>query len=230
MSVARDPFETLADAFLGSPRAKPRRTMLLVGHLPVMSGLWLSQYADREARDHGPVCMLRIEHDAVQVELLRAGTARPVIRPQATLDDALRAIAGVAAAWLIVPRSSDRVEIPAGTGDVVVLTGADDAAVVAAYRLVKQCVEEAEDGGSGEPPALSVAVLGADDDESARVAEKLGKTTSAFLKVDLPVRGGLQRVSPVESSFRGTFDAHAPTVAELLARLDAAERAAGAGA
>lgn len=232
MSVARDPFETLTDAFLGSPRAKPSRTMLLVGHLPVMSGLWLSQYADREARDRGPVCMLRIEHDAVQVELLRAGSARPVIRPQATLDDALRAIAGVAAAWLIVPRSSDRVEIPAGTDDIVILTGADDAAVVAAYRLVKQCVEEqgAEQQGAAEPPALSVAVLGADDEESARVAEKLGKTTGAFLKVDLPVRGGLQRVSPVESSFRGTFDAPAPTVPELLSRLDAAERASGANA
>jgi len=225
MSVARDPFDTLTDAFLGAPRARTPRALLLVGHLPVMSGLWLSQYADREARDRGPVCMLRIEHDAVQVELLRAGSRRPVIRPQASLEDALRAIAPIAAAWFIVPRSSDTVELPQGADDVVILTGADDAAVVAAYRLVKQCVEQPE---GVVPSSISVAVLGADDVESARVAEKLDKTTQTFLKVELPVRGGLQRVAPVESSFRGTFDAPTPSVSDLFRLIEAAEQSASA--
>jgi hypothetical protein len=41
------------------------------------------------------------------------------------------------------------------------------------------------------------------------------------------VRGGLQRVSPVEGAFRGTFDAHAPLVDDVFAMIRAAE-AAGA--
>ncbi|MFZ9914799.1 MAG: hypothetical protein ACO3IB_05600, partial [Phycisphaerales bacterium] len=76
--------------------------------------------------------------------------------------------------------------------------------------------------------SIAVAVLGADDAESARVAEKLDKTTQTFLKVELPVRGGLQRVAPVESSFRGTFDAPTPSVAELFQLIESAERASPA--
>ena len=116
-----------------------RRTLVLVGHLPVMSGLWLSQYADREARESGPVCLVRLAADSVQLELFRTGSRRPSIRPQATYEEALRAIGPTVSHWLVVPQHShaEAIEIPEGTDDIVVLTGADQAAIVAAYKLVK---------------------------------------------------------------------------------------------
>ena len=43
------PFESLPGGWLAA-----RRTLVLVGNLPVMNGLWLSQYADREARENAP--------------------------------------------------------------------------------------------------------------------------------------------------------------------------------
>jgi hypothetical protein len=210
MTIA-SPFETLPGGWLAA-----RRTLVLTGNLPVMNGLWLSQYADREAREHGPVCLVRLSDDSVQIELFRAGTRRPAIRPQARHDEAIRAIAPVVSQWLIVPRQSEPVEIPQGTDDIVVLTGADQPAIIAAYRLVKGAHEQAARLG-GNRPAVSVAVLGADANETAHVAARIGEAAGAALSTTVPVRGGLQRVAPAESSFRGTFDVASPTLESVCA-------------
>jgi hypothetical protein len=207
---------TLASQFDGLPGGwlAPKRTLLLVGHLPVMSGLWLSQYADREAREHGPVCLVRVFADSVQIEVFRAGSRRPSIHPQAKYDEALRAIAPIVSQWLIVPRHAEPVDIPQGTDEVVVLTGADQAAIVAAYRLVKGANDAADRIGTARP-SLSVAVLGADSAETAHVAARIGEVAGASLSIQVPVRGGLQRVAPAESSFRGTFDDPAPSLLRI---------------
>ncbi|MEY3141728.1 MAG: hypothetical protein RLY21_221 [Planctomycetota bacterium] len=233
MSAVQDnPFDRNLDAFLGTRTperkgsASASRTLVLVGNLPVLSGLWLSQYADREARERGAACMLRIDDDAVQIELFVANGRRPSIRPQATLAEALRAVAPVVSAWLVVPRAADPIEIAADVGEVVVLTGADEPAVIAAYTLVRRCVDAIKSRGEGRGhPRMSVAVLGANDDECAFVERTLDKTTRAFLQVELPVRGGLQQVKPTESAFRGTFDAHSPLVEDVFAMIRAAEAA-----
>jgi hypothetical protein len=210
MTVASQ-FDKLPGGWLAA-----RRTLVLVGHLPVMSGLWLSQYADREARESGPVCLVRLASDSVQLELFRTGSRRPSIRPQATYEEALRAIAPTVSHWLIVPSAAqaDALEIPDGTDDIVVLTGADQAAIVAAYKLVK-AAHEAAARSDGARPAISVAVLGADPSETAHVAARIGEAAGAALSTHIPVRGGLQRVAPVESSFRGTFDDPSPAVRRL---------------
>lgn len=215
MTVA-SPFESLPGGWLAA-----RRTLVLVGNLPVMNGLWLSQYADREARENGPVCLVRLSADSVQIELFRAGTRRPSIRPQARYEEALRAIAPVVSQWMIVPAQPEPVEIPAGTDDIVVLTGADQPAIVAAYRLVKGAHESIARLG-GAQPAVSVAVLGADAQETANVAARIGDAAGASLHTTIPVRGGMQRVGPAESSFRGTFDDPSPSlskVTEILASI-----------
>jgi hypothetical protein len=212
--TAASPFESLPGGWLAA-----RRTLVLVGNLPVMNGLWLSQYADREARENGPVCLVRLAGDSVQIELFRAGARRPSIRPQARYEEALRAIAPVVSQWMIVPAHAESVDIPPGTDDVVVLTGADQPAIVAAYRLVKGAHEAIARAG-GSQPSVSVAVLGADAQETANVAARIGDAAGASLHTTIPVRGGMQRVAPSESSFRGTFDDLAPSIgriAEIIA-------------
>ncbi|MEY4821699.1 MAG: hypothetical protein RLY72_1351, partial [Planctomycetota bacterium] len=207
--TAASPFDGLPGGWL-----TPRRTLLLVGNLPVMSALWISQYADREARENGPVCLVRESGDCVQIELFRAGSRLPTIRPQATYEEALRAIAPIVSQWLVVARQSEPVEISHGTDDIVVLTGSDQAAIVAAYRLVKAAHDAIERLG-GARPAVSVAVLGADAAETAHVAARIGEAASSSLSISIPVRGGLQRVAPAESSFRGTFEGSAPCLAHI---------------
>jgi hypothetical protein len=202
-----------------------RRTLVVVGHLPVMSGLWISQFADREAREGGAVCLVRLEHDAVQLELFRAGGRRPSVSPQASIAEAVRAIAPVASRWMIVPRGNGEASIPAGVTDIVVLTGADDVAIVAAYELVRDHHARAA-GCAGSPLPISVAVLGADDEAFANASARLKAAALRFLGCELEVVGGLQRVAPVDSTFRGTFNAPAPTLAEVDAMLDSIQRAA----
>jgi hypothetical protein len=222
-AVPNDPFRSNEDAFLG-PCA--RRSIVLVGHLPVMSGLWLSQYASRETRRVATVCMLRLEHDAVQLELFRASPQRIGVRAQSTLVEALRAIAPLVDRWLIVPRSGESVRLPDGTTDVVVLTGATEVACLAAYGLVKAAAEsQQEPAARGTPLPIAVEVLGATPDETEQVRRHLSRTAQAFLGLELPISGELQRVAPVESAFRGTFDAHAPTLEDLFGMIRDAERA-----
>lgn len=221
---------TLASQFDALPGGwlTARRTLVLAGNLPVMNGLWLSQFADREARESGPTCMVRLAEDSVQIELFRAGNRRPSIRPQARCEEALRAIAPVVSQWLLVPRQAEPVEIPDGTDDIVVLTGADQAAIVAAYRLVKGAHEAIARLG-GARPTVSVTVLGADAAETAHVAARIGEVAATSLSATVPVRGGLQRVAPAESSFRGTFDESAPSIeriCEIIAESAGAPRAA----
>ncbi len=204
-----------------------RRTLVVVGHLPVMSGLWISQFADREACTGGATCLVRIEHDAVLLEVFRAGTRRPSISPQASIVEALRTIAPIAARWMVVSRAGGTTEVPGGITDIVVLSGADEVAVVAAYELVKTYA--ALVGGEGAPRVpISVAVLGADDAAVEHVARRLRGATRQFLGFEVAVAGGLQAVAPVDSAFRGTFNAPAPTLVEVDAMLDSAQRAAEA--
>ncbi len=222
-AVQHDPFRSNEDAFLG-PCA--RRSIVLVGHLPVMSGLWLSQFASRETRRVPTVCLLRLEHDAVQVELFRPGGQRAAVRASSSLVEALRSVAPLVDRWFVVPRSGDPVRLPPGTSDVVILTGGDEIATVAAYGLVKAVADAQPAAGSGRGPVpVAVEVLGATPDETGRVRAQLAKTAQAFLEIDLPVHGELQRVAPVESAFRGTFDAHGPTLEQLFALIAEAERA-----
>lgn len=204
-----------------------RRTLVVVGHLPVMSGLWISQFADREACTGGATCLVRIEHDAVLLEVFRAGTRRPSISPQASIVEALRTIAPIAARWMVVSRAGGTTEVPGGITDIVVLSGADEVAVVAAYELVKTYA--ALVGGEGAPRVpISVAVLGADDAAVEHVARRLQGATRQFLGFEVAVAGGLQAVAPVDSAFRGTFNAPAPTLSEVDAMLDSAQRSAEA--
>ena len=244
--MTASPHDSTLDAFIGGPGVSDgsarsggphgpelravipqRRTLVVVGHLPVMSGLWISQFADREAREGGAVCLVRLEHDAVQLELFRAGGRRPSVSPQASIAEAVRAIAPVASRWMIVPRGNGEPSIPAGVTDIVVLTGADDVAIVAAYEIVRD--HHASAGGrAGSALPISVAVLGADEESFADASSRLRAAAQRFLGFELEVVGGLQRVAPVDSTFRGTFNAPAPTLAEVDAMLDSVQRAAAA--
>jgi hypothetical protein len=128
---------------------------------------------------------------------------------------------------MIVPAHAEPVDIPPGTDDVVVLTGADQPAIVAAYRLVKGAHEAIARAG-GSQPSVSVAVLGADAQETANVAARIGDAAGASLHTTIPVRGGMQRVAPSESSFRGTFDDPAPSIGRIAEIIAGASQQASA--
>ncbi|MDC0429035.1 hypothetical protein OAL71_00500, partial [Phycisphaerales bacterium] len=94
MDAARDPFDELTALFLSddpSPgtapsdlkphrsgqaddpvqpdSARPRLTIAICGHLPVMAGLWVTQYADRIAEKSGPTGLVRLEGGRCSIEI-----------------------------------------------------------------------------------------------------------------------------------------------------------------
>jgi len=248
MDRPRDPFDDLADLFLTpeddgdrgesareleaatpTPEALPPIAVAVAGHLPVSAGLWLSQLADRLARDHGPTGLVRFVAGQVHIEVFRAGTGHDVGDPL-DLHDALRAGVALADRWIVVPEASvSSADVLRAAGDgLMLLTGADEAAVVAAYRLMKDLAEEAMVADRPLPP-ISVGVLGAGDVAVASAMMKLHRTADAFLSVDLPLAITMPRMEPLESSLRIMLPAPRTVafedVPELLRRL-VAERGA----
>ena len=88
MSRAPDDFDGITSAFLGgvSGGAKSRPvaqaslmpTLLIVGNVPTLAGIWIAQYADQHARIAGPVALIRLDGAASRGEVYRAqGRALP---------------------------------------------------------------------------------------------------------------------------------------------------------
>jgi len=256
MDRPRDPFDDLADLFLTpeedgdfseapgaagerpeaatpAPDTLPPIAVAVAGHLPVSAGLWLSQLADRLARDHGPTGLVRFVAGQVHIEVFRAGTGHDVGDPL-DLHEALHAATTLAERWIVVPESSvSSGDVLRAAGDgLMLLTGADEAAVVAAYRLLKDLAEESMVAGRPMPP-ISVGVLGAGDVAVASAMMKLHRTADAFLSVDLPLAITMPRMEPLESSLRFMLPAPRTVAFEdvpaLLRRL-VAERGRASGA
>lgn len=253
MDRPRDPFDDLADLFLTpeedgdfgepareleaatpTPQALPPIAVAVAGHLPVSAGLWLSQLTDHLARDHGPTGLVRFVAGQVHIEVFRAGTGHDVGDPL-DLHDALRAAVALADRWIVVPEASvsSADVLRAADDGLMLLTGADEAAVVAAYRLLKDLAEEAMVAGRPLPP-ISVGVLGAGDVAVASAMMKLHRTADAFLSVDLPLAITMPRMEPLESSLRIMLPAPRTVafedVPELLRRFVAERGAAGPSA
>lgn len=222
MDGPRDPFDDLADLFLtpeeefgaASPEASaaaeamrrdgtlPQVTVAVAGHLPVSAGLWLAQLSDRLARDQGPTGLVRFVAGQVHVEVFRAGRSGEPAEPL-DLREALELATRLASRWIVVPEASATAGqlLRAGRDGVLLLTGADEAAVVAAYRIIKMLAEEAMVEGRSIPP-ISVGVLGAGDVQVADAMTKLNRTAEAFLAMALPLTVAMPRMEPLESSLR----------------------------
>lgn len=200
----------------GSPAATVE--VALVGHLPVMGGLWLTQYADQIGRTDGPVALVRLERGQVSIELLRAPGQRGGLEAIDTLDQSLHFLAGLVRRWIVCPQGEAALDGPF-TGDALsLLTGGDDAATVAAYRIIKSLAERWHHAGWPVPP-IGLVVLGATDERAAEVVEKLDRTTKAFLDVDLTVAALHQRMDAIESAGRRAFAGIECSVDEICRRI-----------
>ncbi len=202
---------SVTDAFLGertTPRTRDQRSLLLVGHLPVMGGLWLTQFADRDARGVGATALVRVLHGEVEIEVLRAGGRRTEATADQPFEEVVTTLARTVGRWIFCVFGDAESEIPTaldGIDRVVLLTGADDAATVAAYKLLKRFVEHAERAGGTVCP-VEVSVVGATDAEAGELVDRLDRTTRAFLRTNLTVGASIQRMDAVESSFRESYE------------------------
>ncbi|TVQ61373.1 MAG: hypothetical protein EA378_09165 [Phycisphaerales bacterium] len=195
-----------------SAEPKPRRTVrasahprlhvegVLLGHLPVRAGLWVNQYARQlAARLGGPVAVLRLREGALTVSIVGDRAEHDAHEDRGALETqnarrAVYAVASRAAAAILEvgeldePGLIDLALSGARLLDAVtVLSGADDAAAVAAYRAAKRLGEsiearrEARGGDVLHTPTIRAAVFGADPARAQAAADKLMKASASFL-------------------------------------------------
>ena len=198
-------------------------TTVLVGNLPVMAGLWTTQFADAVARIAGPTALVRFERDDVTIELLRAdGRQVPPAGPAAVSRWLPRA-ASTVRRWLIcVPAETSPAEVLAAGQEILLMTGADEAAITGAYLRLKYLADEGVHAGT-PIERVGLVIVGATAEQAAHAAARLGDAARSFLGVDVETVACLPRIERVESSARATYPAEeCPPIAQFTRELESA--------
>ncbi len=158
---------------------------LLVGHLPVMAAPWATQYARHVALSEcRPAGMLRVRGGSVQVDLV-GGRELPVA--PGSLDDAATVLAGLGCHWLV--RADEAMESTLA-GDarldrLTLLTGADEAAVIASYRTLKLLSQQMPiERLRGR---IRIAIMGSPHNKAAEAAQRLRSAVGAFLGMPIHI-------------------------------------------
>ncbi len=203
----------------------------LLGNLPGFGGPWLTQYAQLLADEHGPVVILHADDQRVDAELIQPGGSNALSGfefaaaadagdesvPVVEMLNVLLRLQPTPVRMILVNLLGDTSRSHLGAMRLwTLLTGTDDMATVAAYRLLKQSFEsvQVKDG----PPSLGLMLMGSDEAASRAAAAKINATASEFLKAPAPLVGHLQRMGPVNVKQLGSF-ALTPAVWPALAAL-----------
>ncbi|MBL4591397.1 MAG: hypothetical protein JKY96_05500, partial [Phycisphaerales bacterium] len=165
---------------------RPAVEVVLLGHLPVRATLWVRQYACAVARETGEtVALVRAAAGSTAVDLITGD--RPVeTRLAVSIAHALEKAAYLADRVIVrVDESGEPELLERGEVDrVTILTGADETAVVASYRLIKTLTASWEWGDEGVAD-LRMAVMGGTSEQSADARTKLTHAVESF--IDQPI-------------------------------------------
>ena len=188
-------------------------TPLVPGNLPVLAHPWLWHVAAR--LDARPSALIRVASDGVQVAMLN--TTGPAESAWEDLGTWMVQAATVARRWFVVPRSGGEVDTVSAlhADEAVVVSGADEAATVAAYQWVRRLVESAK-GAGRSAPLTPIAIVGCEEQAAKDAAATVSTASQAFLQQPVPLAGAfprLERTAVSEQRFYG--DVVQP--AELLA-------------
>ncbi len=188
---------------------------VFLGNLPGYAHPWLTQYAHHLARAAGPVAVLHLDDEQVDLDLVGvlddqtmsrvsvAGDLRATL--EALADDPVSPVRQFVIHVAVAPGES-AAGLVRGIDRWTLLTGADNTAVIAAYQLLKQMLDSR---GAGEnppaPPAVGVMVLGSDEATSVDAGRKIQTTAANFLKLDLKLLGHRKQMLPVQVRHLGSF-------------------------
>ena len=196
--------------------------VVVVGHLPVRANLWLTQYADDVARQEGATALIRLDTGQWIMEIVRGDKTAARATGAESLQDAIRACSANIDRWIIRPESKTSFAdtLTAQPDVITVLSGADEAAVVAAYRIIKDFVDAAESKQLALPP-IELAILGADQEQAERAAANLAATARNHLEVEVPLRRTVRSMGSLGSTLHIRFHSDvAPSLDNIISAID----------
>jgi hypothetical protein len=229
-----DPTQTLihapADDPPGSEAPAPAVAVeaVVLGNLPGLSGPWLTQYAQLLAQQEGPVAILHVDDDLVDLELVQpthrdthgrgdnrgnnrgvslrmppgGGKIDPVSVLQALLDSPDSA-PGTILVHLDPQNDEHGLARALSIDDWTLMCGADDLAIVGGYKMLKAMVEK--------DPAVArkhvgLMVMGGDPKDSQDAARKFQSAAESFLNTPVQLLGWQKQMVPVNLRHLGRFE------------------------
>jgi hypothetical protein len=189
---------------------------LIVGHLPVLASAWVTQYARHRARDLGaPVALLRLRNGRATIDLFVGGQ----VAEADSLDEAIQAANDAGAAWVVRVDEPDEPRLAeADIDELTLLTGSDQAAIVASYRVIKRLAGIA--GADADVAHIRIAAMGSDERAAANIGEKISRAATTFLGCVVEVAAVVDRIEPGRSTT--LFDADVDlAIDELVDRIRA---------
>ncbi|MEE2682228.1 MAG: hypothetical protein VX641_07655 [Planctomycetota bacterium] len=163
--------------------------LLFLGNLPHWAKLWAPEYARRVAAEDGPVALVQLGYKTCTVQVF-GGCAGTTDLPEGSSDriqDIVNWLALHVNRVLIEPRALDDDETILETElPVTIMTGADEAAKIEAYRRSKELVEVAR-AAELPAPRMGIVVAGTRESEARMIAARIGETAERFLKFALPL-------------------------------------------
>ena len=168
---------------------------LILGHLPVRAGPWVGQYAAAAARNgSGTVGLVRLSDGVVTLDLYGDGGI-----DSAQFDgfeDALRRCSAVVDRWIVQVQELDEPALACDprVGAVTLLAGANEAAIVAAYRTIKGLSAGA--GVDGLAQIIGVAIMGADETQAQTALARLRRASNVFLDREVVLAATVSQMQP----------------------------------
>lgn len=211
-------YAELAALFTTAPDGpiKPSLELLLPAHLPVQGGLWLVPYAGREAAG-GTVMLVRMHEDTVDVAAIGMGDFE--LQGCSSMEDVLSRVSGQGVHWIVQPPAdADPTSLLHCDADqVTLLSGADQAAVVGAYRLLKGLITSA--GEETQAPSIRLVVVGAEERASTDAANRIVQTADLQLGVSVEVGPALPAMGSTSNVVSQVSFSRESNVVDLLGRI-----------
>jgi hypothetical protein len=208
-----------------APIPGPMIEALVLGHLPVLASAWAARYVRHAAEQEGrPVGLIRLAGGQVRVELV------PVPGGSPQSNEPSKRVSNLHDAWSLLLHACDRIVIHADAehepalvasamvDEVTLLSAADEAAVVNAYRTLKLLAGRTG-GALGEQASLRVAVMGAPEARARYVWSRLEEAAESFLGRPLRCAGLIGQItggSPSQILFIGPCTGSAAEVVSQL--------------
>jgi hypothetical protein len=170
----------------------------IVGHLPMPAHVWTSQAVRVQAGLSAKRCaLIRLDQASATVQLFDpAPDADTWISPTHSYHDAICAICHCERILLVLDGGEfDKLlasgKVPGQLCAFHLLTGADDASAVAAYRMMKRVAADAQNGDGREAGAISicVSICGSGEAKALGAWNRLAESARSFLGAELELAG-----------------------------------------
>ena len=211
-------YDELAALFITVPEepTRPSIELLLPAHLPVQGGLWLVPYAGREAAG-GTSILVRMHEETVDVAAIGTGTVE--LHGCSSMEDVLERVSNVHVHWIVQPPAdADPISLLHCDADsVTLLSGADQAAVVGAYRLLKGLITST--GSENEIPPMRLVVVGAEERAASDAASRIVQTAQLQLDVTIDVGTALPSMGSTSKVISQVSFPRGSNVVDLMGRI-----------